>query len=179
MHPDVEQILLTDEQIAQKVEELAKQLNEAYRGKEVICVSVLKGSAIFFADLVRKLDFCVHFEFMIASSYADSTVSSGILKIKKDIDQPIAGKHILIIEDILDTGNTLFKLKKELLSRRPASLAVCCLLDKPSRRTVEFRPDYVGFTISDQFVVGYGLDYNENYRHFPYIGVLKPECYKK
>ena len=179
MNADIDHILLTEEEISAKVDELAKQLNEKYRGKNVLCVCILKGSTIFFSDLTRKLDFPVQFDFMIASSYANSTVSSGVLNIKKDLEQSLDGKHVIVIEDILDTGNTLFHLKNELLSRNPESFAICCLLDKPSRRTIDISADYIGFTIPDEFVVGYGLDFDENYRQLPYIGVLKSECYEK
>lgn len=179
MHSNIDHVLLTEEQVNAKVEELAQLLNKEYAGKNVLCVCVLKGSVVFFSDLTRRLSFPVSFDFIIASSYADSTVSCGRLNIKKDLEESIEGRHVLIVEDILDTGNTLYRLKQELLSRNPASLAICCLLDKPSRRTVDIWGDYIGFTIPDEFVVGYGLDFNENYRQLPYIGVLKCECYKK
>ena len=179
MNTDIDHILLTEEQITKRVNELAQSLNKKYHGKNVLCICILKGSTIFFSDLIRKLNFPVQFDFMVVSSYANSTVSSGVLNIKKDLEQSVENKHIIVIEDILDTGNTLKHLKKELLSRNPASFAICCLLDKPSRRTAEITADYIGFTIPDKFVVGYGLDFNENYRHFPYIGVLKSECYEK
>ncbi len=179
MNADIDHILLTEEQIHDKVDELARELNEKYRGKEVLCICILKGSTIFFSDLTRKLDFPVQFDFMIASSYESGTVSQGVLNIKKDLEQPIEGKHIIIVEDILDTGNTLYHLKKELLARKPASFAICCLLDKPSRREIDISADYIGFNIPNEFVVGYGLDFDENYRQLPYIGVLKSECYEK
>lgn len=179
MNADIDHILLTEEEIHRKVEEMAQKLNEAYRGKEVLCVCILKGSTIFFSDLTRKLDFPVQFEFMIVSSYASGTVSQGVLNIKKDLDQPLEGKHIIVVEDILDTGNTLYHLKNELLARNPESFAICCLLDKPSRREVDISADYIGFEIPNEFVVGYGLDFDENYRQLPYIGVLKSECYEK
>lgn len=179
MHMDVEQILLEEEEIRCKVKELAERINKDYQGKELLCVCVLKGAVTFFSDLVRQLDVPAAFDFMIVSSYADSTVSSGVLNIKKDLEQDICGKHVLIVEDILDTGNTLSKLKKELLARNPASLSLCCLLDKPSRRTADISAEYIGFEIPDEFVVGYGLDFDEKYRQFPYVGVLKRECYEK
>lgn len=179
MNSNIDHVLLTEEQVNAKVEELAQNINKKYAGMDVLCVCVLKGSVVFFSDLMRRLSFPVSFDFIIASSYADGTVSKGCLNIKKDLDETIEGKHVLIVEDILDTGNTLYRLKQEFTRRNPASLAICCLLDKPSRRTADIEADYVGFTIPDEFVVGYGLDFNENYRQLPYIGVLKCECYKK
>lgn len=178
MHNNIDHVLITEKEIACKVNEIAEKLNKEFAGKELHCVCVLKGAVIFFGNLVQQLNMPVSFDFMIVSSYSDKTVSDGKLVIKKDLEQDIRGKHVVIIEDILDTGNTLFKLKKELLKREPASLSLCCLLDKPSRRTADIKADYVCFEIPDEFVVGYGLDFDEKYRHLPYIGVLKPECYK-
>lgn len=178
MHKNIDHVLLTEKEIACKVKELADELNKDFAGKELHCVCVLKGAVIFFSNLVQQLDMPVSFDFMIVSSYYDKTVSDGTLIIKKDLEQDIKGKNVVIIEDILDTGNTLNKLKEELLKREPATLSLCCLLDKPSRRTADIKSDYVGFEIPDEFVVGYGLDFDEKYRHLPYIGVLKPECYE-
>ena len=178
MYNNIDHVLITEQEIECKVKELATKLNQEFAGKELHCVCVLKGAVIFFSNLVQQLNMPVSFDFMIASSYSDKTVSDGKLVIKKDLEQDIRGKHVVIIEDILDTGNTLYKLKNELLKREPASLSLCCLLDKPSRRTADIKADYVCFEIPDEFVVGYGLDFDEKYRHLPYIGVLKPECYK-
>lgn len=179
MHQDVERILLTEDEVAAKIQNLADQLNTDYQGKEVLCVCILKGSVIVFSDLVRKLTFPVTFDFLIASSYESSSVSSHMLKIKKDLESDIKGKHVLIIEDIIDTGHTLFHLKKELLKREPLSLKICTLLDKPSRREDPMEADYVGAVIPNEFVVGCGLDFDGKYRQFPYVGVLKRECYEK
>ncbi len=178
MQNNIDHILLSEEEIALKVKEIADQINKDYQGKEIVCICILKGAVIFFGNLVKNLNMPLSFDFMIVSSYSSGTVSSGKLDIKKDLEQDIRGKHVLIIEDILDTGNTLKKLKEELLTREPASLKLCSLLDKPSRRTADIECDYTGFEIPDEFVVGYGLDFDEKYRHLPYIGVLKPECYE-
>ena len=177
MNNNIDHILITEEEIAAKVKEIADQINKDYEGKEIVCVCILKGAVIFFGNLVKNLNMPLSFDFMIVSSYESGTVSSGKLKIKKDLEQDICGKHVIIIEDILDTGNTLKSLKNELISRKPASIKLCSLLDKPSRRTADIECDYIGFKIPDEFVVGYGLDFDEKYRHLPYIGVLKPECY--
>ncbi|MBQ4516430.1 MAG: hypoxanthine phosphoribosyltransferase [Clostridia bacterium] len=177
MNNNIDHVLITEEEIAAKVKEIAEQINKDYAGKEIICVCILKGAVIFFGNLVKNLNMPLSFDFMVVSSYESGTVSSGQLKIKKDLEQDISGKHVLIIEDILDTGNTLKKLKEELTLRNPASIKLCSLLDKPSRRTADIECDYTGFEIPDEFVVGYGLDFDEKYRHLPYIGVLKPECY--
>ncbi|MBQ3225812.1 MAG: hypoxanthine phosphoribosyltransferase [Clostridia bacterium] len=179
MHQDVERILLTEEEVAGTIQKLADRLNADYQDKEVLCVCVLKGSVIVYSDLVRKFTFPVTFDFLIASSYESSSVSSHIVKIKKDLETDIKGKHVLIIEDIIDTGHTLFHLKNELLKREPASLKICTLLDKPSRREDPMEADYVGAVIPNEFVVGCGLDYDGRYRQFPYVGVLKRECYEK
>ncbi len=177
MNNTIDHILITEEEIAVKVKEIAEQINKDYAGKEIVCVCILKGAVIFFGNLVKNLNIPLSFDFMIVSSYESGTISSGKLNIKKDLEQDICGKHVLIIEDILDTGNTLKKLKDELILRNPASIKLCSLLDKPSRRTADIECDYIGFEIPDEFVVGYGLDFDEKYRHLPYIGVLKPECY--
>ncbi len=179
MHQDVERILLTETEVKEKIRVLAERLNKDYEGKEALCVCILKGSVIVYGDLVRQLTFPVKFDFMVASSYDNQTVSSGVLKIKKDLDTNIKGKHVIVIEDIIDTGHTLYCLKNELLKREPASLKICTLLDKPSRRAVPIEADYVGAVIPNEFVVGCGLDFDGRYRQFPYVGVLKKECYEK
>ncbi len=171
----VSEVLLTEEQVKTKVSELAAQINRDYAGKELIVVGILKGCFVFISDLVRGLDGEVQVHFMQVSSYGSGTESSGQLQIKKDLSVDIAGKHVLIAEDIVDSGNTLVKLLPMLEARNPASLKVCALLSKPSRRQVEYDPDYIGFEIPDQFIVGYGLDCDERFRQLPYIGVVEIE----
>ncbi len=169
------EIMLTEEQIKAKVAELAEQVNRDYAGKELIVVGILKGCFVFVSDLVRHLDGDVQVHFMQVSSYGSGTESSGEIRIKKDLGVDIAGKHVLIAEDIVDSGNTLVKLLPMLEERKPASIKVCALLSKPSRRQVEYDPDYIGFEIPDKFIVGYGLDCNERFRQLPYIGVVDIE----
>lgn len=177
MHPDEKEILLTSEQIATRVKELGKQITEDYKGQSVLMVAILRGAVVFFADLVKNIDLDVRFDFMVVSSYGSGSESSGEVRIDKDLAQPIEGMNVIIVEDIIDTGFTLKNLKRLLLTRNPASLKICSLLDKPSRRKVELEGDYVGFTVPNEFVVGYGLDYAEKYRNLPDIGILKPEIY--
>ncbi len=171
----VSEVLLTEEQVKTKVSELAAQINRDYAGKELIVVGILKGCFVFISDLVRGLSGEVQVHFMQVSSYGSGTESSGQLQIKKDLSVDIAGKHVLIAEDIVDSGNTLVKLLPMLEERKPASIKVCALLSKPSRRQVEYEPDYIGFEIPDQFIVGYGLDCDERFRQLPYIGVVEIE----
>ncbi len=178
LEQDVERILLTKEEIAAKVSEMAQEMGECYQNKEVVMVCILKGSVTFFADLVRGLSFPAIFDFMCVSSYGCGSVSGGSVRILKDLTVDITDKHVLIVEDILDTGNTLSALLEQLKARRPASLKLCCLLDKPDRRTKPIKADFVGFSIPDEFVVGYGLDYDEKYRQLPYVGVLKRSVYE-
>lgn len=178
LEQDVERILLTKEEIAAKVSEMAQEMGEIYQNKEVVMVCILKGSITFFADLVRGLSFPAIFDFMCVSSYGCGSVSGGSVRILKDLTVDITDKHVLIVEDILDTGNTLSALLEQLKARRPASLKLCCLLDKPDRRTKPIKADFVGFSIPDEFVVGYGLDYDEKYRQLPYVGVLKRSVYE-
>lgn len=178
MNTDLSKILFTADEIKAKVLELAEKLNEIYKDEEVLFVGILKGSLPFYVDLARCVSFPVIFDFMCASSYGNSTKSSGTLKISKDLSIPIEGKNVLVVEDILDSGNTLYNLFNHLKEKNPKSLRLCCLLDKPSRRERDITPDLIGFSIPDEFVVGYGLDYAERYREFPYIGVLKPEIYE-
>jgi len=178
MNNDIKKILFSPEEIKAKIKEIANQLNKDYNGEEVVFVCVLKGSLPFFADLVREVNFPVTFDMVCVSSYGTSATSSGTLKIKLDSGTPFEGKNVLIIEDILDTGNTLYNLMNHFAGRNPKSMKLCCLLDKPSRRTQNINADYVGFEIPDEFVVGYGLDYAEKYRELPYIAVLKPEIYE-
>ena len=177
IHNDIKSILISEEEIQELVSELGDRINKDYEGKEVIFAVILKGSLVFAADLMRRLTMPVKLDFMQASSYGESAVSSGIINIKKDLDNVISGKHVLIIEDIIDSGNTLAKLKQVLLERDPASVKICTLLSKPSRREMDVEVEYVGKDIPDEFVVGYGLDFNERYRNLPYIGILKPQVY--
>jgi len=172
------EILYSPEDISKRIKELGKQISEEYAGKEIILVCILKGSYVFTADLSREIDVPCSVEFMQVSSYADSTVSSGSLKIIKDINVPVDDKHLIIIEDIIDTGITLNNLKKMLSTRNPASLKLCAFLDKPSRRKVDIEADYVGYEVEDNFLVGYGLDYAQKYRNLPFVAILKEEIYK-
>lgn len=178
MHKDLCKILITGEEISKRIKEVADEITKDYAGEEVLVVGILRGAVVFYAELVKQIDLDLRFDFMSVSSYGSGTTSSGEVKIVKDISQPIEGLNVIIVEDIIDTGNTLKNLKKLLLTRNPKSLKICSLLDKPSRRKVELEGDYVGFTVPDEFVVGYGLDYQEKYRNLPDIGVLKPEIYQ-
>lgn len=177
MHEHVESILYSQEQLRQRVKELGAQITADYAGKEPVLASVLRGSYIFMADLTRAIDLPVTVDFMAVSSYGAGTKSSGQVEIKKDLSDSIEGRDLILVEDILDSGNTLFYLMEILKARKPASIRICTLMDKPDRRTQPIVADYVGFTIPDAFVVGYGLDYNEKYRNLPYVGILKPSVY--
>ncbi len=179
MHKDVERILVSEEKIAEVVSKIAGDINTDLDGEPLLTVIILKGSAPFAMDLIRKLDMPVEIDFMQVSSYGKSTESSGFINVKKDLEQDVAGKNVLIIEDIIDSGNTLFKLKKLFESRNAKSVRICTMLDKPSRRVVDVKVDYSGLEIPDEFAIGYGLDYNEQYRNLPYIGILKREVYEK
>ena len=174
---DIDHVLFSEEQLAQRVAEIAAQIDKDYAGKEPLLVSVLRGSFVFMADLVRQITVPCTVDFMAVSSYGSGTTSSGQVKIVKDLSETIEGKDVIVVEDILDSGNTLSSLLKLLEARRPASIRLCTLLDKPERRTKPVEVQYSGFTIPDEFVVGYGLDYDERYRNLPYIGVLKPKVY--
>ena len=178
MEKSIEKVLLTEEQIQSKVAEFAEILSKEYEGKDPIFVGVLKGVVIFFADVVRKITVPCEIDFMCLSSYG-GTNSTGNMVVRSDITTDIEGRHVLILEDIYDTGNSLTFVREQLLKKNPASLKICTLLDKPSRRKpgITLKADYVGFEVPNEFVVGYGLDYNEYYRNLPYIGVLKPEVY--
>ncbi len=175
MHPDGENILLLEEEIRTRVAELGAEISRDYAGEELLVVGILKGAMIFLADLVRNITVPVCFDFMAVSSYGSSTKSSGAVRILKDLDSGIEGRHILIVEDIVDTGLTLNYLVDNLKARGPVSLKICTLLDKPSRRVAPVEIHYNGFIIPDEFVVGYGLDYKERYRNLPHVMVLKPE----
>ena len=180
MKNDIKEILLTEEQIQAKVKELAVQLSKEYADKDPVFIGVLKGVVIFFADMVRNIDIPCQIDFMSISSYSGTT-STGRTEVRKDVSVDIEGRHVVILEDIFDTGTSLTFTVNHLLNKKPASLKVCTFLDKPERRKpgVTLTPEYVGYTIPNEFVVGYGLDYNEHYRNLPYIGILKPEIYEK
>jgi hypoxanthine phosphoribosyltransferase len=170
--------MISQEQIAQRVKELATHLDQVYQGRKPLMVCILKGSVVFFADLIREMDTSMEIDFMSVSSYGSGTKSTGELKIKKDLSTDIKGRDVLIVEDIIDSGNTLYHLKKMLIERAPASINIVTLLDKPSRREAPMEPEYTGFVIEDEFVIGYGLDYAEEYRNLPYVGVLKRSVYE-
>lgn len=176
---DVERVLFTEEELKNRVAEIAAQIDKDYEGKQPLLVSVLRGSFVFMADLVRQIHVPCTVDFMAVSSYGSGTSSSGQVKIVKDLSEQIEGKDLIVVEDILDSGNTLSYLLQLLQARKPASVRLCTLLDKPSRRTKAVTADYTGFTVDDLFVVGYGLDYAEKYRNLPYIGILKPAVYEK
>ncbi len=177
MHEDIQEVLIEDTAVQEKVKELAAKISQDYEGKDLLFVCILKGSFIFCSDLSRKMSIPVALDFMAVSSYRDSAVSSGAVMIIKDLDSNIAGKHVLIIEDIVDTGLTLKYLLENLKARQPLSVEVCTLLDKPERRKVDVDVKYNGFKVPDVFIVGYGLDYQERYRQLPDVCVLKPEIY--
>ena len=174
---DVERVLFSQEELAHRVSEIAAEIDRDYAGKEPLLVSVLRGSFVFMADLVRQIHLPCTVDFMAVSSYGAGTASSGQVKIVKDLSEHIEGKDVIVVEDILDSGNTLYNLAGHLRDRGAASVALCVLLDKPARREKPIEPNYVGFTVPDEFVVGYGLDYADRYRNLPYVGVLKPEVY--
>lgn len=178
MKEDIGKILFSEEELSKKVAELGRTITEDYAGKNPICVGVLKGSFVFMADLMRRIDLPCQIEFMAVSSYGSKSETTGAVEIKKDLAIDIEGRHVIVIEDILDSGLTLSYLVQYLANRNPASVAICTLLDKPDRRRTKVEPRYLGFKIPDQFVVGYGLDFAERYRNLPYIGVLKPEIYQ-
>ena len=178
-HPDFERIMLTEEQLRQRVKEVALAVDKDYEGKRPLVVGILKGSIIFYADFIRFLSMPIELDFMVVSSYGSGTVSSGKLNIKKDLDKNVAGRDVIIVEDIIDSGFTLANLKALLLERGAASVKIVTLLNKAERREYDVEPDYNCFDIENEFVVGYGLDYDEQYRHIPYIGILKPSVYEK
>lgn len=175
---DVERILISEEQLAARIKELGEQITADYAGKEILAIGVLRGAVVFMADLTRAIKVPVAIDFMAVSSYGSGTDSSGVVRILKDLDENIEGRHLLIVEDIIDSGLTLTYLLENLKSRKPASIKLCTLLNKPERRKAAVQIDYNGFTVPDYFVVGYGLDFAEKYRNLPFIGILKPEVYK-
>ena len=179
MHNDIKQVLLTKEQIAKRVEEMGKQITADYKGKDLIVVVLLKGAAWFATDLTRAIDLPLRVDFMVASSYGNGTSTTGNVKVKLDVSENIAGKHVLLIDDIIDSGVTFAAISDMLCQNKPASLKTVALCDKAERRINGMEADYVGFKIPDEFVVGFGLDYAGDYRNLPYIGVLKPAVYAR
>ena len=179
MHQDVESIMFSKEQIQARIAELAAQLDSDYAGKTPLMVGILKGSVMFYADLLRAMTIPVEMDFMAISSYGAGAKSSGEVKLIKDLDRKIEGRDVIIVEDIIDSGYTLSYLKRMLYSRKPSSVKICALLDKYSRRVVPIEADYKGFDCEDEFVIGFGLDYAERYRNLPYIGILKRSVYEK
>lgn len=177
MHDDIAEVLLSEEQIVKIVKKLGEQITRDYKGKNLVLVSVLKGSVVFMADLMRAIDIPCSIDFMVVSSYGKGTESKGSVKIIKDLDLNLDGLDLLIVEDILDTGRTLASLIDILKMRNPNSVKICTFLDKPERRIADIQADYTGVQVPDAFVVGYGLDYAERYRNLPYVGIVKPEVY--
>jgi len=179
MEKDIQRILLTEEQIKSRIKEMGEELTREYEGKDPIVIGVLKGVVVFYADMIREIKVPCQMDFMCVSSY-HGTESTGRTMISKDVANDVYGRHVLILEDIFDTGNSLEFIRNHLMNKKPASLKICTLLDKPERRKpgVTVQCDWVGFTIPNEFVVGYGLDFNEHYRNLPYVGVLKPEAYE-
>lgn len=175
----IEKVLVSEQEIAKRINEIAKKISNDYTSiqEPLLMVCLLKGAAIFTSDLMRKIDLPVHLDFMIVSSYGDETQSSSEVRIIKDLQEAIQGKHVLIVDDIIDTGHTLQKVSELLQSRNPASIKTCVLLDKKERRVTNSEADYKGFVIPNEFVVGYGLDYAQSYRNLPFIGVLNPTLY--
>ena len=180
MQDDIKTVLVTEQQLKQRVAELGAQVSKDYAGKDLLMVSILKGAVVFMADLMRDVTIPASIDFMVVSSYGGAnTTTTGLVKIIKDLDADLSGKDVLIVEDIMDTGVTLSYLVPMLKMRNPESVRICAVLDKPSRRKAALQPDYVGFQVPDEFVVGYGLDYDEKYRNLPEVGVLKPEVYSQ
>jgi len=179
LYNDLEKILVTREEIAKAVKSLGQALTEKFRGESPVFVCILKGASVFFTDLIREIDAPLTTDFMVVSSYGSSTKSTGVVKIVKDLDKPVMGKHVVLVEDIVDSGMTLSYLKKVFANREAASVSIVTLLDKPARRRVDLTVDYSCFNIPDAFVVGYGLDYDEKYRNLPDIGVLHPKIYSE
>jgi hypoxanthine phosphoribosyltransferase len=179
MLQDVAEVLISQERLQERVQELGRKISLDYAEAPLALICVLKGGYLFLADLTRALSVRHSVDFMAISSYGSSTASSGVVRILKDLDADISGKDVLVVEDIIDTGRTLFYLMENLRSRGPRSVRICTLLSKPARREIDLPVDYVGFEIPDEFVVGYGLDYAEEYRNLPFVGILKPEVYQR
>ena len=178
MKNDMKFILLDSDTIRKRVHELGQEITRDYQDEAPLMICILKGSVVFYADLVREIDLNVGFEFMTASSYGSATVSSGEVKIVSELDNKIVNRHVILVEDIVDSGRTIAYIKNDMLKKGVKSLKVCALLDKPDRRVTDVQADYCGFVIPDEFVVGYGLDFDQKYRNFPHIGVLKNEMYE-
>lgn len=177
LHPDIKSVMYSEDELHARVREIAAELKDEYADKNPLVVAILKGSVMFYADLTRAMNFPMEMEFMSVSSYGSGTTSRELV-FRKDLDKPIKGRHVILVEDIIDSGKTLYALKARLLEREPASVKICALLDKKSRRVCDIDADYVGFPCEDEFVVGYGLDYDEKYRNLPYVGILKREVYE-
>ena len=178
MHKDIEKILFDRETISKRVKELAKEITEDYKGKDLVCICLLKGGVLFLTDLIKEIDLDLEIDFMDVSSYGASTVSSGEVRILKDLDASVKDRDLLIVEDIIDTGVTLSKVVELLKSRQARSIEIVSFLNKPDRRKIDMDVKYIGYEIPDYFVVGYGLDFDEKYRNLPYVGYLKEELYK-
>ena len=178
LEKDIAEILISAEELQNKVAELGRQISEDYRGRDLLLICLLRGAVVFLSDLIRAIDIPLEMDFIAISSYGNSTRSSGVVRLVMDLKSNITDRNVLIVEDIVDTGRTLAYILDNLRTRRPADVKVCALLSKPSRREVPVKLDYLGFEIPDKFVVGYGLDYAEGYRNLPFIGVLKPELYR-
>lgn len=179
MEQDIEKVLYSQEALAKRVAELGEQITKDYAGKKLLVIGILKGSNMFMSDLVRHIRLPLKLDFMVVSSYGDATESSGVVRIIKDLEQSVEDYHLLIIEDIIDSGLTLSYLRENLMTRKPKSIEICTLLDKPSRRKQNVDVKYVGYEVPDEFIVGYGIDYAEYYRNLPYVGVLKRCVYEK
>lgn len=179
MQNDIQQVLISEEELKNKVAELGRQISEDYKDKNLMLVSVLKGSVVFMADLMRAISIPASIDFMSVSSYGSGVKTTGVVRIIKDLDEVLTGRDILIVEDILDSGMTLAYLKEHIGAKDAKSIRIATLLDKPERRRVNIVPDYKGFVVPDEFVVGYGLDFDEKYRNLPYVGILKPCVYEK
>ena len=179
MFEDIKRVIFSEEEISRNVKRLGEQISRDYAGKKLLLVSILKGSIVFMADLMRAITIPCSIDFMAVSSYGSGTKTSGVVRIIKDLDRPISGWNVLIVEDILDSGMTLQYIMELLSARDPESIRICTLFDKPERRVTNVKANYIGLQVPDEFIVGYGLDYDEIYRNVPYIGVLKPEIYQK
>ena len=178
-NPAISQILFTEEQLKNRIAEIASQINEDYKNKCPIFIGVLKGVFIFMADLLRKIEIDCDVDFLAISNYSNDARNRGVVRLVKDLDIPIEGRHVLFVEDVIDTGLTINYLLRNLRERNPASLNVCTLFDRPSRRLIDLSIQYKGFDLTDKFVVGYGLDYNERYRNLPYVGIIKAELFQR
>lgn len=179
MREDVKKVLFDEEQLSKKVRELGEQISKDYKGKDLLVVGVLKGSVVFAADLIKSIDIPCEIDFMAVSSYGNSTESSGVVRILKDLDHSIEGKHVLLVEDIVDSGITLTYLLKYLKARKAESIEIVSLLNKPERRTADLEVKYIGFEVPNEFIVGYGIDYAEKYRNLPFVGILDEKVYSK